>query len=88
MDIAPKRFALQYSPPAIVLEYLIPSSGKLYIHMMKIRPEGLLRPAEEVFIELRRKHAAYLDPRKIGEAQVIGLIRLLQKSGEDEAIVL
>ena len=46
-DFQPKRFALNYEPPMIskcalvnmatVLEYLVPSTGKLYHHKMKLR---------------------------------------------------
>jgi|TARA_B110001450_G_C17444568_1_gene409347 hypothetical protein len=50
-DFHPKRFALNYDPPMIskfplfaisfyefiVLEYLVPSTGKLYHHKMKLR---------------------------------------------------
>ena len=36
-DFQPKRFALAYDPPVIVLEYLVPSTGKLYHHKMRLR---------------------------------------------------
>jgi len=36
-DFVPKRFALNYDPPMIILEYLVPSTGKLYHHKMKLR---------------------------------------------------
>jgi hypothetical protein len=36
-DFQPKRFALNYEPPMIILEYLVPSTGKLYHHKMKLR---------------------------------------------------
>jgi hypothetical protein len=36
-DFQPKRFALNYDPPMIILEYLVPSTGKLYHHKMKLR---------------------------------------------------
>lgn len=36
-DFQPKRFALSYDPPTIVLEYLVPSTGKLYHHKMRLR---------------------------------------------------
>ena len=35
-DYTPKRFGLNYNPPQIVLEYLTPSTGKLYHHKMRI----------------------------------------------------
>ena len=36
-DFHPQRFALNYDPPMIILEYLVPSTGKLYHHKMKMR---------------------------------------------------
>lgn len=36
-DFMPKRFALNYDPPMLILEYLVPSTGKLYHHKMKLR---------------------------------------------------
>lgn len=36
-DFIPKRFALSYEPPVIVLEYMVPSTGKLYHHKMRLR---------------------------------------------------
>jgi hypothetical protein len=36
-DFQPKRFALNYDPPILILEYLVPSTGKLYHHKMKLR---------------------------------------------------
>jgi centrosomal protein CEP19 len=36
-DFQPKRFALSYDPPVIVLEYMVPSTGKLYHHKMRLR---------------------------------------------------
>ena len=36
-DFQPKRFALSYDPPTIVLEYMVPSTGKLYHHKMRLR---------------------------------------------------
>jgi len=36
-DFQPKRFALSYDPPVIVLEYMVPSTGKLYHHKMRMK---------------------------------------------------
>ena len=36
-DFDPKRLALAYDPPTIVLEYLVQSTGKLYHHKMRLR---------------------------------------------------
>jgi centrosomal protein CEP19 len=36
-DFQPKRFAVSYDPAVIVLEYMVPSTGKLYHHKMRLR---------------------------------------------------
>ena len=87
-EIQPKRFALKFRPPTIILEYLIPSTGKLYIHNMKMKDIDLADSPEFVYQKLKKKHNAYLDPTKISEVQVIGLIKLLQKESLQEDIIL
>ena len=87
-DIQPKRFALKYRPPTIVLEYLIPSTGKLYIHNMKMRELDLQASPELLYQKLKKKHNAYLDPTKISEIQVINLIKLLKQEYLEEDIIL
>ena len=37
-EFIPRRFALKFNPPTIVLEYFLPSNGKLYMHNMRIKP--------------------------------------------------
>ena len=86
-EIVPKRIALKYSPPTLVLEYLIPTSGKLYIHNMRLKSEEMSIPAESLYEKLKKKHIHYLDPSKISESQVIDLIKLLQQ-GFIEKIIL
>jgi hypothetical protein len=88
LDFVPKRFALKYRPPKIVLEYLIPSNGKLYIHYMKIRPNDLCESPEILYQKLKQKHSYYLDPSKVSETQVIELIKLLQKGQSQDDIIL
>lgn len=36
-DFEPQRFAVNYEPPIIILEYMVPTTGKLYHHKMKLR---------------------------------------------------
>lgn len=87
-EILPKRFALKFDKPTIIMEYLIPSTGKLYHHKMRINPSELKLPADSIYSRLRKKHSTYLDPTKISEQQVISLIHMLQKSLDSEEIIL
>lgn len=87
-EILPKRFALKFDKPTIIMEYLIPSTGKLYHHNMRIKNSDLKNSAESIYARLRKKHSTYLDPTKISEQQVIDLIHMLQKAFDSEEIIL
>lgn len=82
-EFEPQRFAVKFSPPAIVMEYLVPSSGKLYMHNMRLKPQELKDMPEIIYLRLLRKHSVYLDPTKVSEAQVIGLIRRIINHNKD-----
>ena len=51
-DFQAKRFALTYDPPVIVLEYMVPSTGKLYHHKMRLRNLTKESKIEEVMAYL------------------------------------
>lgn len=87
-EIHPKRFALDYSSPSIVMEYLVPSTGKLYHHKMRIRPDEIQTPPMQVYNRLAKKHSTYLDPRHISQEQVLDLISKLQSFSLNEEIIL
>lgn len=55
-DIEPKRFALKYDPPTIVLEYLVPASGKLYHHKMKLLKLKQETKNKDAIDYLKKKH--------------------------------
>lgn len=77
-DYTPKRFGLKYNPPQIVVEYLTPSTGKLYHHKIrlgKFKPETNL---QEVVKEIYEKHYMYLDNKKVNPAQIVRLIEKLK----------
>lgn len=64
-DFQPKRFALNYDPPMIILEYLVPSTGKLYHHKMKL---NMIKPdtrTEDVIDYLKKRHPLYFIANKI-----------------------
>jgi centrosomal protein CEP19 len=73
-DYLPKRFGLKYNPPQIIIEYLVPSSGKLYHHKIrlnKFKPDTNL---QEVIKEIYEKHYMYLDQKKINPSQIVKLV--------------
>jgi hypothetical protein len=77
-DYTPKRFGLKYNPPQIIVEYLTPSTGKLYHHKIrlgKFKPETNL---QEVVKEVYEKHYMYLDNKKVNPAQIVRLIEKLK----------
>ncbi len=76
-DYQPKRFGLKYIPPQIVIEYLVPSSGKLYHH--KIRLNNLKNDSnlQDVIKEIYEKHYVYLDNKKINPSQIVKLVEKL-----------
>jgi centrosomal protein CEP19 len=81
-DYAPKRFGLKYNPPQIVIEYLVPSTGKLYHHKIKIKKSEA--PLQEIVKEIYEKHYPYLDNKKINPTQVVRLLEKLLNSKNNE----
>ena len=57
-DYIPKRFALKYNPPQIIIEYLKPSKNKFYHHRMilhklnkkKVNPNQIIKLIEKIKI--------------------------------------
>lgn len=64
-DFQPKRLALAYNPPVIVLEYLVPSTGKLYHHKMRLRMLTHESNIDEVMSYLEKRHPLYFTTRKV-----------------------
>ena len=77
-DFQPKRFALNYDPPMVILEYLVPSTGKLYHHKMKLRQLKPDTPTQEVIEYLRKRHPLYFIANKISEEQITDLVNRLK----------
>jgi hypothetical protein len=75
-DFHPKRFALSYDPPVIgkliislimilsVLEYLVPSTGKLYHHKMRLKNFTSESNVDEVMEYLEKRHPLYFMNKK------------------------
>ena len=77
----PKRFGLRYNPPSIgnyciisVIEYQIPTSGKLYHHKIRINKLKSDSSIQEIMKEIYEKHFLYLDNKKIKPDQIVSRI--------------
>jgi len=78
-DYVPKRFGLKFDPPTVILEYLIPSSGKLYHHKMKLLKLKGDSDTDDMIDYLKNKHATYFFNNKLSETQLRNLIEKLKK---------
>ncbi|CAD8111592.1 unnamed protein product [Paramecium primaurelia] len=78
-NMEPKRLAIRFDPPMIIVEYLQPSSGKLYHHKMKLLKMKPDTPANHALEYLKKKHAMYFMNNKIPEKQLLELIGKIQK---------
>ena len=99
-DFYPKRFALNYDPPMIsklfsisviffaVIEYLVPSTGKLYHHKMKLKRLNGQSTVKETISYLRKTHPLYMLPsNKISQSQISDLIeRLIYRIKQNESM--
>jgi hypothetical protein len=79
-DYIPKRFGLNYSPPQIIIEYLAPSTGKLYHHKMRLHKFTKEKSNAEIMKELYDRHQVYLDKKKVSSEQLIKLIERLKQN--------
>ena len=79
-DYIPKRFGLNYSPPQIIIEYLAPSTGKLYHHKMRLHKFTKEKNNAEIIKELYERHQVYLDKKKVSSEQLIRLIEKLKQN--------
>ena len=79
-DYIPKRFGLNYSPPQIIIEYLAPSTGKLYHHKMRLHKFTKEKNNAEIMKELYERHQSYLDKKKVSSEQLLKLIERLKQN--------
>jgi centrosomal protein CEP19 len=75
-DFTPRRFGLKYNPAQIVLEYLVPSNGKLYHHKIKLYKLKQDSNLQEVMKEIYDKHYMYLDNKKIRPTQIVSNLHI------------
>ncbi|KAG1703826.1 hypothetical protein DVH05_006835 [Phytophthora capsici] len=85
-DIEPRRLALRYEPPGIIVEYIYHSAAarQLYHHEIDLKTE--LSSSEARFSEYRidevvnsiiRQHADVVGDSKVPSAQLVRLVRKL-----------
>ena len=60
-----------------VLEYLVPSTGKLYHHKMKLRQLSGDSDADEMLLYLEKRHPLYFVQRKLSKPQIKNLLKKL-----------
>lgn len=77
-DYCPRRFALNYQPPMLILEYFIPSSRKLYHKWIKIKEWHEHTSVEDVTRVIYKKYQNYLPPGKIKPQQIKRLLEKLK----------
>jgi len=78
-DYAPKRFGLRFDPPTIIVEYLVPSSGKLYHHKLKIANLKADSDTYSTLEAIKKKHPQYFGGNKIADNQITDFIERLKK---------
>jgi len=61
----------------IVLEYLVPSTGKLYHHKMKLRQITGESDPDEMLSYLEKRHPLYFLQRKLSKPQIKNLLKKL-----------
>ena len=81
-DIVPKRFALKYKPPTVVLEYELKSTGKLYHYRVKLgrvrtKIEATAQEEAKVVSKICGKYERLLSPGLVSEDQVRRLVARL-----------
>jgi len=78
-DYVPKRFAVKYDPPTIILEYLVPSSGKLYHHKMKMSNLKHNTDTDDAVEALQKRNTQYFVNNKISDVQIKKFVERLKK---------
>ena len=58
-----------------MLEYLVPSTGKLYHHKMKLRAATGDSDPNELLSYLEKRHPLYFHQRKLSKPQVLNLVK-------------
>jgi len=85
-DYVPKRFGLKFGPPTIIVEYLIPSSGKLYHHKIKLSHLKSDSDTWDALEAIKKKNPLYFAGNKIADDQITDLINRLKKKLQGSSV--
>jgi CEP19-like protein len=77
-DFLPKRFALNYNPPMIILEYMMKSKGKLYLSKIKLYKLQPTTPSELALKYIKDRYWELFETGKISDKQVLALVDKLK----------
>lgn len=77
-DLYPKRFALNYSPPMIILEFN--KQGSLYLKKMRLFKLTADTTPNEAQDYLKKAHSEFFEKGRIDDKQVLKLIEKLQQN--------
>ena len=61
------------------MEYMVPSSGKLYHHKIRLPKINIETKSEDTMREVYEKHSAYLDNKKINPTQMLSNLNNTKK---------
>ena len=76
-DYEPTRFALKRNPPAIVLEYRIPSQNKFCHRTMHLGDIKEGDTPETIVKSLQARNHKFIPPERVSTTQIIKLVELL-----------
>lgn len=77
-DYEPRRLALNYQPPMIILEYKTKSTGKLYHRRMKIQTWNEKTEPVKVLECIKKRYGKYFANGKIKDDQLLRIIEKLK----------
>lgn len=72
-DFSPRRLALNFAPKMVVVEFLRPSTGKLYQKRVKLSPNVVQKTPETILKALRSRYPLHFGP-KIKDEQLLRLL--------------
>mmetsp|Transcript_36697 Transcript_36697/g.80444 ORF Transcript_36697/g.80444 Transcript_36697/m.80444 type:complete len:188 (-) Transcript_36697:211-774(-) len=76
-DVCPKRFGLTYDPPSIILEYLQPSTGKLFHRRIGLKRLPSSTDPARVAKKIRQQNRHLLAEDKVSFDQIVTLVEKL-----------
>jgi hypothetical protein len=81
-DFEPRRIALCFSPPMLIIEYIKPSVGKLYHKRFKMKSKFSRNSVDDVITNLKNRYRFYFMTKKISDEQLSGMLVKLADYGK------